>query len=64
MKDEHSKLTDIYYELMNLDVEIDHMKNNVIKYANPFSDEFKKIIKEYNALCKRRLELQEYEIQI
>jgi hypothetical protein len=52
-------MNNVYYELGDLDAEIYCIRENELKFGNPFSDEYKKIVKHYNELCDRRRILEE-----
>lgn len=54
-----SNIQDIYLELGNLDAEIYCMRDNDLKYGNPFSGEYKELVKSYNKLCEKRRMLEE-----
>lgn len=44
--------------IIDLDSEIYYLRENDLKYGNPFSDEYKEIVKYYNELCDRRRKLE------
>lgn len=47
-------MKDIYLEFGDLDTEIYHLKENDLKFGNPFSDAYKETVQYYNALCEKR----------
>ena len=52
-------MNDIWLKLGDLDGEIYYLREHELKFSNPYSDEYKDIIKRYNELCEERRLLEE-----
>ena len=50
---------DLYLLLGDLATEIYYIRENDLKFGNPFSDEYKEIIVKYNKLCEEKRLLEE-----
>ena len=52
-------MNDIWLKLGDLDSEIYYLREHELKFCNPYSDEYKDIVKRYNDLCEERRLLEE-----
>lgn len=52
-------MNDYWLKLSGLDGEIYYLREYELKFCNPYTNEYKQIVKRYNELCEERRSLEE-----